>query len=150
MLCRYLPDESHVEVGLSQQGVGVGIVGHEVAHVGLVDAEHAVVQGDEVVVVLMVDHMVDEAVIDGDVSVDEASALGFLEIDFEVSDPDHAMKVFEGVVDLEVHAGVYEDVFFQFDIILKVAHPFDVFFGDVAWAFAAETLIGLGGTHFFP
>ena len=72
-----------VQVGLGKEGVGVGVEGHQVAHVGLVGAEHPVVQRDEVVVVLVVDDVVDKAVIDRDVAVDDTAPARLAEIDLE-------------------------------------------------------------------
>ena len=135
---------------MCQQGVGVGVKRHQIAHVGFADAKNTIVQGDEVVVVLVFDDMVDEAVVNRDVAMDDASTLGFAEVDLEVSDPDHAVAVFKGVFDFEVHAGMDEDIVLQLVVVVEVSHPFDIVLGDVAGAFAAETLVGFGGTHSFP
>ena len=101
-------------------------------------------------VFLVMDDVVDEAMAYRDVSVDDSASVGFFEIDFEVAYPDHAMGVFKGVFDFEVHACVYEDKVFEFVVILEVFHPVNIVFGNLAWVFHAEAFKGFRGSDFFP
>ena len=148
--CRWRHAESHVEVGLGEQGVGVGIESHQVAHVCLLGAEDAIVQGDEVVAVLMMDDVVDEAVINRDVSMNDAASIGLVEIHLEVSNPNHATKVIKGIVDVEIHSCVDKDIVFKLMIVFEPLHPFDVLLGYFTGMLDAKALERGGSTHFFP
>ena len=66
-----------IHIRLRQQSLRVRIEGHQVAHARLVGHIDAIVQGDEVVVVIILHHEVHKAVIDGDVPVDDFLAVRF-------------------------------------------------------------------------
>lgn len=94
--------------------------------------------------------MIDEAIVNGDMSVYDVAAFGFVKVDFEITHPDHAVCVFKRVVDMKVQAGVYKDKVVEFMEILEVFHPVDIGLWNLSWAFHAKTLKGGCSTHFLP
>lgn len=141
---------SKIHVRLRHDLFRVGIEGGQVAQAGLVGHVNAVVQGNEVVIVVLLNHHVHEAVVDRDVPVDDLLAVALAEVDLELARPHHAVRVLKRVGDAEVHAGVDQDVVFQLDEWHAGVHPVDIHLGDFPRVLHREAFQGGLGAHGFP
>ena len=83
-------------------------------------------------------------------AVDDFLAVRLAVVDLKASCPHHAALVLEGVGDVEVHAGMDEDVFLQLDVRHAIIHPVDVLLGYLARMLHAEACQGGLGAHGLP
>ena len=94
--------------------------------------------------------MVDEAVVDGDVAVDDLLAVRLVVIDLKATCPHHAALILEGVGDVEVHAGMDEDVSLQLDIRHTGVPPVDILLWNLTRMLHPKALQGGLGTYSLP
>ncbi len=119
----------------------------EVAQAGRVEAA-PVVDAEGGYVIDVEEVRLDEGVLGGGMSVDDDAFAQPVAVDVvvEIADPEHLVKIFKGVVDLKIEAGMNEDVFVDFEVVTELFHPIDVRSGDVFVFIDVEAFEGIGFT----